>query len=254
MQSCKAWCFYVMCWLRAQCFLPVDLDPSQGDHACPTTHQPPLIHLLTYKGVLRGTPGHCSVFLLYSMILGVIQIHKQCCRHFSVFQKIPTEYIKWIFQLEYLILKHWIRNYFQKQHMVGKRQRKQVTDWKVLQCGFQEWTQRILAIRDFSEIMLDICTSLVCNNTLFSIYCTGEHIMHLAQGFRGLQEEQHLLKIHLDHSEKAKQTVHSPAQQSQKKQRAQKHSAHSKQRNSERTMSRMQAINPKSISLRDQNS
>lgn len=50
------------------------------------------IYSLT-KGVLRGTPGHCSGFLLYFMIWGVIEIHKQCCRHLSVFQK-KNEYIK----------------------------------------------------------------------------------------------------------------------------------------------------------------
>lgn len=33
--------------------------------------------------------------------------------------------------------------------------------------------------------MLDICTSLVCNNTRFAIYRTREHMMNLARGFRG---------------------------------------------------------------------
>ena len=117
----KAGCFYVMCWRRAQCslrlwiWIPVRgithaqhpiTNPLSSTASSLHTHT----HLVTYKGVLRGTPGHCSVFLLYSMILGVIQIHKQCCRHFSVFQKMPTEYIKWVFWLEFLILKRWIRN------------------------------------------------------------------------------------------------------------------------------------------------
>lgn len=102
-------------WELSALRLHVDLDPSQEDHACPTTHQPSLIHSLfplhththiysLTKGVLRGTPGHCSGFLLYFMIWGVIEIHKQCCRHLSVFQK-KNEYIKWIFWFQYLILK-----------------------------------------------------------------------------------------------------------------------------------------------------
>lgn len=60
--------------------MPNPSPPHTHTHARHTlfhTHFP-------YKGLLRGTPGHRSVFLLYSMIVGVIQIRKQCCRHFSI--------------------------------------------------------------------------------------------------------------------------------------------------------------------------
>lgn len=82
----------------------------------PTPHQPLshpfssflhkhtfVTHFLTYKGVLTGTPEHCSVFLLYSMIFFFFQIHKRCCRHFLAFEqkkkkkekeKMLIEYIK----------------------------------------------------------------------------------------------------------------------------------------------------------------
>lgn len=60
---------------EAQGSPPVDLDPSQEDHACPKTpatrsHPLPLPSYTQHKGVRGGTRGHCSVFLLYSLIFG----------------------------------------------------------------------------------------------------------------------------------------------------------------------------------------
>lgn len=102
----------------------MDLDPSQGDQACPA-------HIsLLYKGVLRFTLGSYSVFLLDSWTWCVIQIVIIQTLS-SILTKcslnIFTEYSGVVWKFPGINVK------FPDQHMVDKWLEKK---------GFQEWKQK----------------------------------------------------------------------------------------------------------------